>query len=61
MGVTQYEQENDLGGGAGGQVDEETLEQAWQTGAKRRSTANEGDPEAGEREAAGQQDVSSPD
>ena len=58
--MTQYEQENDLGGRAGGQVDEETLEQAWQTGAERRSTANEGDPEAGDREAAGQNDVSSP-
>lgn len=28
--MTQYEQENDLGRG-GGEVDEETLEQAWRT------------------------------
>ncbi|HET7759908.1 MAG TPA: hypothetical protein VFK62_08290 [Gaiellaceae bacterium] len=26
--MTQYEQENDFGGG-GGEVDEETVEQAW--------------------------------
>ncbi len=58
--MTQYEQENDLGGRAGGEPDEETLEQAWQTGAEQRSTADADNPEAGEREAAGQ-DVSSPD
>ncbi len=37
--MTQYEQENDLGRG-GGEVDEETMDEAWRTAAERRSTAN---------------------
>ena len=37
--MSQYEQENDLGGG-GGEVDVETMETAEQTAAARRSTAN---------------------
>jgi hypothetical protein len=32
--VSQFEQENDLGRG-GGEVDEETLEDAWQTSEER--------------------------
>lgn len=35
--MTQYEQENDLGGG-GGEVDDETMERAWETAAERRGT-----------------------
>ena len=35
--MTQYEQENDLGGG-GGEVDDETMEAAWETAAERRGT-----------------------
>ena len=42
--MSQYEQENDLGAG-GGEVDEETMENAWQTAAERRSTSNERDAE----------------
>ena len=42
--MSQYEQENDLGAG-GGEVDEETMEDAWRNAAERRSTANEGDGE----------------
>jgi hypothetical protein len=43
--MTQFEQENDLGRG-GGEVDDETMEDAWKTAAERRSTANiEGEPE----------------
>ena len=42
--MSQYEQENDLGAG-GGEVDEETMEDAWQAAAERRSTANEVDDE----------------
>jgi hypothetical protein len=37
--MTQFEQENDLGRG-GGEVDDETMENAWRTAAERRSTAN---------------------
>ncbi len=37
--MTQFEQENDLGRG-GGEVDDETLDEAWQDAAERRSTAN---------------------
>ncbi len=37
--MTQYEQENDLGRG-GGEVDEETMDAAWEAAAKRRSSAN---------------------
>jgi hypothetical protein len=36
---TQFEQENDLGRG-GGEVDDETLAEAWREAARRRSTAN---------------------
>ncbi|HZD87900.1 MAG TPA: hypothetical protein VE088_07840 [Gaiellaceae bacterium] len=36
---TQFEQENDLGRG-GGEVDEETMDEAWREAARRRSTAN---------------------
>ena len=42
--MSQYEQENDLGAG-GGEVDEQTMEDAWQHAAERRSTANEPDDE----------------
>jgi hypothetical protein len=45
--MTQFEQENDLGRG-GGEVDDETMEDAWRTAAERRSTANvEAEPEEG--------------
>jgi hypothetical protein len=37
--MSQFEQENDLGRG-GGEVDEETLEQAEEAADERRSTAN---------------------
>ena len=33
--MSQYEQENDLGGG-GGEVDDETMEQAWENADERR-------------------------
>jgi hypothetical protein len=46
--MTQFEQENDLGRG-GGEVDEETLDEAWDTAAERRSTANV-DEDAGLRD-----------
>jgi hypothetical protein len=36
---TQFEQENDLGRG-GGEVDDETLAEAWREAQERRSTAN---------------------
>ncbi len=42
--MTQFEQENDLGRG-GGEVDDETMEKAWETAAQRRSTANIEDEE----------------
>jgi hypothetical protein len=42
--MTQFEQENDLGRG-GGEVDDETMEKAWETAAERRSTANIEDEE----------------
>ena len=45
---TQFEQENDLGRG-GGEVDEETLAEAWREAARRRSTANiEDEPDGDE-------------
>jgi hypothetical protein len=48
--MTQYEQENDLGRG-GGEVDDETMDEAWRTAAERRSTANvEGEAEEGEED-----------
>jgi hypothetical protein len=46
--MTQYEQENDLGRG-GGEVDDETMQDAWNTAAERRSTANiKREPEEGD-------------
>ena len=36
---SQFEQENDFGRG-GGEVDEETMDEAWREAARRRSTAN---------------------
>ncbi len=50
--MTQFEQENDLGRG-GGEVDDETMDDAWRTAAERRSTANvegEGEAEQGEED-----------
>ncbi len=44
--MSQYEQENDLGSG-GGEVDDETMRNAWANAEQRRSTANE-EPEEGE-------------
>ena len=41
--MSQFEQENDLGRG-GGEVDDETMDEAWREAARRRSTANEDDP-----------------
>jgi hypothetical protein len=46
---TQLEQENDLGRG-GGEVDDETMREAWREADRRRSTANAED-EAGEDDA----------
>jgi hypothetical protein len=40
--MTQYEQENDLGRG-GGEVDDETMDEAWRTAGERRGTANRGE------------------
>jgi len=42
--MTQFEQENDFGRG-GGEVDDETMDEAWREAERRRSTANieEGD------------------
>ena len=37
--MSQFEQENDLGGG-GGEVDDETMDVAEETASDRRSTAN---------------------
>ena len=41
---SQFEQENDLGRG-GGQVDDETMDEAWREASRRRSTANIPDDE----------------
>lgn len=47
---TLFEQENDLGRG-GGEVDDETLAEAWREAERRRSTANvEDEPTRRERE-----------
>ncbi len=46
---TQFEQENDLG--RGGEVDEETLAEAWREAARRRSTANIEDEPNGDEAA----------
>jgi hypothetical protein len=40
--MTQYEQENDLGRG-GGEVDDETMDEAWRTARERRGTGNLGE------------------
>ena len=40
--MTQYEQENDFGRG-GGEVDDETYEQAWRDADARRSTRDAAD------------------
>jgi hypothetical protein len=48
-GMTQFEQENDLGRG-GGEVDEETMQEAWREADRRRSTANARDDEEDEPE-----------
>ena len=37
--MTQYEQENDLGRG-GGEVDDDTMDEAWKNAAERRSGAD---------------------
>jgi hypothetical protein len=37
--VSLFEQENDLGRG-GGEVDKETMDEAWREAERRRSTAN---------------------
>ncbi len=48
--MSQYEQENDLGRG-GGEVDDETMDKAWDDAAERRSTANiEGEGDEGEED-----------
>ncbi len=41
---TQFEQENDLGGG-GGEVDADTAAEAWREAERRRSTADAEDGE----------------
>jgi hypothetical protein len=38
--MSQFEQENDLGGG-GGEVDDETMDAAWDNAAGRQSTADD--------------------
>ena len=48
--MSQYEQENDLGGG-GGEVDDDTSARAWETAAERR------DPRAGEDDADREEDA----
>ena len=47
--MTQYEQENDLGRG-GGEVDDETYEQAWRDADARRATHDAADTVNGEPE-----------
>ena len=44
--MSQFEQENDLGRG-GGEVDDETMADAWQNAAERRSTRNVEGEESG--------------
>jgi hypothetical protein len=50
--MTQFEQENDLGRG-GGEVDDETMDDAWRTAEDRRSTANAEERERDEDERPG--------
>jgi hypothetical protein len=45
--MSQFEQENDLGRG-GGEVDEETLERAWQTAEEREGGENADEPPRGD-------------
>ncbi len=42
--MTQYDQENDLGRG-GGEVDDETMDKAWEEAAQARREANPGGAE----------------
>ena len=54
--MTQYEQENDLGTGGGGEVDEETHAQAWRDAEARRGREDaaadlETDAEQGDKQA----------
>ena len=42
--MTQYEEENDLGRG-GGEVSDETMDEAWENAEERRSTSNVDAPE----------------
>lgn len=56
--MTQFEQENDLGRG-GGEVDEETMERAWDEAARRRSSKTAEELEK-EREEAGEEENPSP-
>ncbi len=51
--MSQYEQENDVGRG-GGEVDDDTMQKAWEDAAERRSSANV-DAERDEGEDAGPQ------
>ena len=44
--MSQFEEENDLGRG-GGEVEDETLDEAWEAAAERRTTANIVGDEAG--------------
>jgi hypothetical protein len=50
--VSQFEQENDLGRG-GGEVDEETLEDAWKTAKERLGAEHTADDEAESLDEAG--------
>ena len=45
--MSQYEQENDLGRG-GGEVDDETMDKAWEDADERRSTSDGEDRESDE-------------
>ena len=42
--MSQFEQENDLGGGGGEIEDDEVLDKAWDDAGERRSSANMDDP-----------------
>lgn len=60
--MSQFEQENYLGGGrgSGGEVDEETMERAWEAAAERRSTANVEDRTEAADERAGSDEAEPP-
>jgi hypothetical protein len=47
--MTQFEQENDLGRG-GGEVDEETMERAWETSRERLGDDEKDEDELSERD-----------